>query len=146
MIGVALGDDMRFLAVASPEYLKKSPPLNVPDDLQFHRCIRQRLPSGKRYNWEFMKQAHEISVNVPGALTLDSNQLMVQSAVACLGIAYVPDLYAAPFIKKGELVAVLEDWCPIIPGLMLYFPANKRMPPGLRVLVDLIKEMRLSKS
>ncbi len=141
MVAVRLGSDLRFLAVASPSYLDQFPTPKVPDDLLQHRCIKQRLPSGKRYRWEFMKHDQEINIDVPGPLTMDSNHLMVRAAVDGLGIAYVPELYASEFLETGRLVAVLEDWCPLIPGLCLYFPNNRHVPPGLRALIDVIKDV-----
>jgi DNA-binding transcriptional LysR family regulator len=49
MVAVRLGPDIRFLAVASPDYLAAYPAPKVPDGLHQHQCIRLRLPSGKRY-------------------------------------------------------------------------------------------------
>lgn len=49
MVAVRFGEDVRFLAVASPSYLNQHPAPASPDDLAHHQCIRQRLPSGKRY-------------------------------------------------------------------------------------------------
>ncbi|MDR3437862.1 LysR family transcriptional regulator [Telmatospirillum sp.] len=49
MIAVPFGGTARFVAIASPAYLAERPPLKTPDDLFMHACIRQRLPSGKRY-------------------------------------------------------------------------------------------------
>jgi DNA-binding transcriptional LysR family regulator len=74
MVAVRLGPDMRFLAVASPEYLAAHPAPKTPDALMQHQCIRQRLPSGKRYRWEFLKRRQEVAIDVPGALTLDNNR------------------------------------------------------------------------
>jgi DNA-binding transcriptional LysR family regulator len=142
MVAVRLGADMRFLAVASPSYLTRFPAPRTPDDLHQHHCIRQRLASGKRYRWEFMKHDQEIAIDVPGPLSLDNNHLMTQAAADGLGIAYVPELYASPFLEAGRLVAVLEDWCPFIPGLFLYFPNNRHVPPGLRALIDVVKELK----
>ncbi len=141
MVAVRLGGDTRFLAVASPSYLAGFPAPRTPEDLLQHHCIRQRLPSGKRYRWEFMKHDQEIAIDAPGSLTLDNSQLMVEAAADGLGIAYVPELYATPLMQAGRLVAVLEDWCPLIPGLFLYFPNNRHVPPGLRALIDLIKQV-----
>jgi len=139
MVGVPVGGDVRFVAVASPEYLAGRPPLTTPDDLHRHVCIRQRLPSGKRYRWEFMKQGQEIAVDVPGTLTLDNVPLMVDAALQHLGIAYVPEPAARAGLERNRLVVVLDDWCPAGPGLFLYFPANRLMPAPLRALVDLLK-------
>lgn len=141
MVAVALGPDLRFITVASPTYLHTYNPPGTPDDLRGHSCIRQRLPSGKRYRWEFRKRGQEMVVDVPGSLTLDNSQLMVEAAVAGLGIAYVPESFARSALENGNLVIVLDDWCPPIGGLHLYFPANRHMPPVLRAFVDLVKAM-----
>lgn len=140
MIAVKLTRDLRFLAVAAPDYVSRFGRPIVPDDLHKHRCIRQRLPSGKRYRWEFEKRGHEIAVDVPGVLTLDDNDLMVQAAVNGLGIAYVPENAANELLMSGHLVTVLEDWCPPFAGLMLYYPGHRHVPSTLRALIDLLKE------
>jgi len=139
MVAVRLGPDMRFLAVASPDYLAANPAPATPDELAKHRCIRQRLPSGKRYRWEFCKRGQELALDVPGVLTLDNSQLMVEAAASGMGIAYVPEVYARPFIDAGSLIVVLEDWCPSIPGLHLYFPNNRHVPVGLRAFINMAK-------
>jgi DNA-binding transcriptional LysR family regulator len=146
MVAVRIGADMRFVAVASPAYLAGRSPLATPDDLRRHRCIRQRLPSGKRYRWEFSRHGEEMAVDVPGALTLDDSDLMVESAGDGLGIAYVPESFARKMLDTGRLVMVLEDWCPQIPGLMLYYPGNRYVPSALRAFIDLLKELNRSPS
>jgi DNA-binding transcriptional LysR family regulator len=140
MVAVRFGEDVRFLAVASPSYLRQHPAPASPDDLAHHQCIRQRLPSGKRYRWEFSRHGQSILLDVPGTLTLNSSPLMVDAAINGLGIAYVPDVHARAALADGRLVTVLEPWCPPIPGLCLWFPANRHMPASLRALIDLIKE------
>ncbi len=50
MIGVRVSDELRFLAVVAPAYVRDFGRPLIPDDLRNHRCIRQRLPSGKRYH------------------------------------------------------------------------------------------------
>ncbi|MGG8470837.1 LysR family transcriptional regulator [Rahnella sp. PAMC25617] len=140
MIAVRLSPDLRFLAVASPDYLAVYPAPETPDDLARHQCLRQRLPSGKRYRWEFQKRAEEVAIDVPGNLTLDNTQLMVEAAEDGLGIAYVPEDYARVALKEGRLIAVLEDWCPPVPGLFLYFSGNRHVPAALRALIEMVRE------
>lgn len=142
MVAVRLTGDTRFLAVASPTYLASRPPPDTPDDLRSHRCIRQRLPSGKRYRWEFEKHGEELAIEAPGALTLDDNDLMAEAAAAGLGIAFVPESFAQDLIRTGQLVTVLEDWCPWIPGLTLYYPGHRHVPSPLRAFIDLATSMR----
>ena len=142
MVAVAIGGDMRFLAVASPAYLARHPPPATPHELGQHRCIRQRLPSGKLYRWEFQRNGEEVSVDVPGALTLDHSGLMAQAAADGLGIAYVPESFARAHLDARRLQLVLEDWCPWIPGLALYYPKNAHVPAALRAFIDVVKETR----
>jgi DNA-binding transcriptional LysR family regulator len=140
MIAVRFGGDVRFVTVASPAYLAHHTAPATPDDLRLHRCIRHRLPSGKRYRWEFSKHGEEMTVDVPGALTLDDNDLMVRAAADGLGIAYVPESVTRNWLESGRLVPVLTHWCPPIPGLTLYYPANRHMPSSLRAFIDVLKE------
>jgi DNA-binding transcriptional LysR family regulator len=140
MVAVPVGPAVRFLAVASPGYLSTCPVPRVPGDLRAHRCIRQRLPSGKRYRWEFARRGRELTVDVPGTLSLDNNTLMVEAAIQGLGIAYVPEPYARNALDSGHLAAVLEDWCPPEPGLCLYYPGHRHVPATLRAFIDVIKE------
>jgi DNA-binding transcriptional LysR family regulator len=141
MIAVRFGGDVRFVTVASPAYLAQRTAPATPDELRQHRCIRQRLPSGKRYSWEFSRHGEEMIVDVPGALTLDDNDLMVEAALDGLGIAYVPQAFAQKALASGRLVPVLAEWCPQIPGLVLYYPGNRHVPSALRAFVGLLKKV-----
>ncbi len=140
MIAIRMSADQRFLAVASPDYLAIYPAPATPDELVSHRCLRQRLPSGKRYRWEFRRHGQEMAIDVPGTLTLDNTQLMLQAASDGLGIAYLPEIYVNKAISEGRLVAVLEEWCPLIPGLFIYFSGHRHVPASLRAFIDLVRE------
>ncbi|MBX4859799.1 LysR family transcriptional regulator [Rhizobium bangladeshense] len=141
MIAVEFGGDTRFVAVASPAYLAAHPAPQTPDELKTQACIRFRLPSGKLFRWEFEKHGHELVVDVPGVLTLDHVELMAQAAAKGLGIAYVSDRTARPFLESGALVTVLDDWCPAIPGLCLYYPGHRHVPQGLRAFITVLTEV-----
>jgi len=141
MVAVRFGGAVRFVAVASPHYLADRPAPLAPDDLAQHTCIRVRIPSGKSYRWEFALRGQEISVDTPGALTLDHLELMAQAAVQGLGIAYLPDSVARPYLVRGELVGVLDEWCPAIPGLFLYYPGHRHVPLGLQAFIEVLREL-----
>lgn len=146
MIAVPFGGSIRFIAVASPGYVRAHGQPSVPDDLTKHICIRQRLPGGRRYRWEFSRNGEDLSIDVPGHLTLDDNALMVKSAAGSLGIAYVPDLFAHEELERGALVTLLEDWCPAIPGNVLYYPGYRHVPSPLRAFIDVLKEVERQRS
>lgn len=141
MVAVKFGGTVRFIAVAASSYLLDRGTPRTPDDLKNHSCIRQRLPSGKRYRWEFSRRDSEITIDAPGNLSLDDNDLLVEAAAAGQGIAYVAEPFAVPLLRSGHLVEILADWCPAIPGLALYYPRNRHMPSALRAFIDILKEM-----
>jgi hypothetical protein len=55
---------------------------------QFEKSARAKLEHG--YRWAFRKRQQKVSVDAPGTLTLDINQLMIYAAVAGLEIASDP--------------------------------------------------------
>ncbi|MBW6527815.1 LysR family transcriptional regulator [Sphingomonas sp. RHCKR7] len=139
MVAVPLGGDTRFIAVAAPSYVAGHGEPAAPQELHTHRCIRQRLPSGKSYRWEFERGGEEVLVDVPGALTLDHSGLMVEAATDGLGITFVPEPYAAEGLQVGRLVQVLADSSPPVPGLCLYNARNRRTPAALQALIDIVR-------
>lgn len=140
MIAVPFGGDARFVPVASPAYVSQHGSPATPEDLQRHVCIRQRLPSGKRYRWEFERRGQGMTMEVPGTLTLDHPGLMAEAAVRGLGIAYLSEHVVRDQLGQGELVTLLDDWCPPIPGLCLYYSGHRHVPAGLRAFIEVIRE------
>lgn len=141
MIAVRLTADMRFMALAAPEYLAAHGTPRTPDDLRQHRCIGIRMPSGKPYRWEFERRGQTLALEVSGNLTLDNPQIMADAAARGLGIAYLAEHIAAPYLREGRLVPALADWCPPVPGLFLYYPGHRHVPSGLRALIDVVQAL-----
>lgn len=140
MIAIRFGGPARLIPVASPAYLARHGTPQTPGDLAGHNCVRFRLPSGKLLHWEFEKNGREISVDVTGQITLDRVDLMAEAALLGLGIAFIPEQTALPLINDGRLTLLLDSWCPDFPGLVLYYPGHRLVPPGLRAFVDLLRE------
>jgi DNA-binding transcriptional LysR family regulator len=147
MIAVRFGGGTRFVAVASPRYLKQhgNAP-RAPADLRKHACIRHRMRSGRIYRWEFERRGQSCNIDVEGPLTLDDDELMAQAAADGLGIAFVSERGVTQAIKNGRLVVVLDEWCPRIPGLALYYSGHRQVPAGLRAFVEVLKETERGKA
>ncbi|MGE0969222.1 LysR family transcriptional regulator [Klebsiella sp. WOUb02] len=139
MVAIFLSGPLRFVTIASPDYLASRPPIQHPHDILQHVCLRQRLPSGKRYHWEYQQGEQRFALDVPGSLTLDSGALMAEAAAAGLGVAYVPERYAQHGLDTQRLVTLLDDWTIASQGIALYFSHNRHMPVALRLFVDIIK-------
>jgi DNA-binding transcriptional LysR family regulator len=93
------------------------------------------------YKWEFERRGEEIAVDVPGALTLDDVALMAHAAQRGLGLAYVPLGAAMEGLETGSLKTVLDEWCPEIEGLCLYYPGRRHVPAGLRAFIEVLRAL-----
>ena len=140
MIAVRFGVDMRFMAVASPEYLRQHPAPQAPHDLVQHRCIRFRFESGALYRWDLERRGKSASIDVDGPMTLGNVNLMIEAALNGIGVAWVPDYLAGEYVASGRLVQLLADWSPSFPGLCLYYPANRHPPAALQLFAVAVRE------
>ena len=140
MVAVRIGPDERLLPVASPSYFERRPVPASPQDLVRHDCINLRLiSSGTIYAWEFQQDGRPLRVRVDGPLIFSSIRLSVDAALEGLGIAFVPEEAVRSHIERGELVAMLENWCPAIPGFHLYYPSRRHQSPAFQVVVEALR-------
>jgi DNA-binding transcriptional LysR family regulator len=140
MIAIRFGPDMRFAAVASPEYLMHHEPPRAPHDLAKHRCIRFRFDSGALFRWDFIRRGKSASLDVDGPMTLGNLNLMVEAALAGIGVAWVPEGHVAEHLASGRLVDLLPEWGAVFSGLCLYYPANRHPPTALRLFAQAVRE------
>jgi DNA-binding transcriptional LysR family regulator len=146
MIAVPIGPEQRQVVVGSPSYLDGRTAPQTPGDLLAHDCIRARMASGAIWRWEFERRGVPVAVDVQGPLTLDEPHVMLDAALAGIGLAYLNERQVAPHLAAGRLVRVLEDWTPPYPSLSLYYPGRRHVPAGLRALIDLIRDLRRTSS
>jgi DNA-binding transcriptional LysR family regulator len=128
--------------VATPEFLKRHKKPAHPKELMTLPCIRHRFPSGVLYRWEFERGGIRLETEVDGPLTLSDVGLMLSAALHGVGLAYVFEQMAAPYIEAGYLRTVLDDWCPHYPGLFLYYPSRRQMPAALRAFIEHVQASR----
>jgi DNA-binding transcriptional LysR family regulator len=140
MIAVRIGPEMRMAVVGSPSYFEKHPRPETPQDLTQHDCINIRMPTyGGLFPWEFEKNGRELKVRVEGQLTLNNIVLRLNSALAGLGLAYMPEDQALEYIAEGRLIRVLEDWCELFPGYHLYYPSRRHSSPAFALLIEALR-------
>jgi DNA-binding transcriptional LysR family regulator len=141
MIAVPILPTIRSVVVGAPAYFAGRKRPVAPADLMRHQCIRARMGTGKLYRWEFEKRGQIVVIDAPGVLTLDESGLMLEAALAGVGLAYIGEPLAGEHIADGRLEVVLADWTPPYPGLSLYFAGRRHIPARLRALIDLIHEL-----
>jgi DNA-binding transcriptional LysR family regulator len=140
MIAVRIGEEMRGVLVAAPDYLARHPRPTSPRDLEAHSCIRFRFPSGMIAPWQFEKKGKQVEVAVEGRLTVNDEELAIRAAVDGVGVLYTALGYAAPEIKAGRLVPLLEDWRPRLAAIFLYYPSRRQIPLPLQAFIEFLRE------
>jgi DNA-binding transcriptional LysR family regulator len=143
MIAVPVSEDQRQAAVASPAYLARHGRPDHPKDLASHRCIGWRpAPDVAPYRWEFEEGGRAFDVAVAPQVTTNDMGLMLRMALAGSGITFGMEETFRPYVDRGELVPLLQEYLPSFPGFFLYFPSRANLAPKLRALVDYAKATR----
>lgn len=143
MVAVPVTGPQREVTVASPGYLARHGTPTHPRELVAHRCIGWRpAPGVAPYRWEYAENGRDFDVAVNPRITTNDMLLMVRTALAGGGITFgIQDTFR-PWLDRGELVSLLEDYLPPFPGFFLYFPSRHNQPPKLRALVEHVRAFR----
>jgi DNA-binding transcriptional LysR family regulator len=139
MIALRIGPDFRQALVGAPSYFARRPRPNTPHDLTVHACINLRLPtSGGLWSWPFAQGGRELKVRAEGPLAFNAIPLILTTALAGLGLAYLPEDLVQEHVAAGRLVRVLADWSPLMTGYHLYYP-NRQPSPAFSLLVEALR-------
>lgn len=140
MIATRIGPDMRMAVVGAPSYFEKYGQPQAPSELTLHNCINLRLPThGGLYAWEFEKDRRAVNVHVDGQLVFGSASLILMAARSGQGLAYLTEEQVRADMANGDLIRVLEDWCPPFSGYHLYYPSRRQPTQAFSLLVDALR-------
>ena len=140
MIAVRISPDIKMAVVASPSYLAKRIARRHPRELEEHHCINYRYTtSGGTYLWQFEEDGRPFQMRVEGHLAFNDGDMILASALAGQGIAYVFEEMISDYVASGRLVRMLEPWCPTLPGHYLYHPSRRQTPPALSALIEALR-------
>lgn len=140
MISVKIGQDVRNTVVGSKSYFSGRTRPTTPHDLTSHRCINLRTSTyGGLYEWEFVKGKRAYSARVDGSVVFNNAYDIFEAAKAGFGLAYLPEDMVQASVAKGQLISVLEDWCPVWPGFHLYYPNRRQQSLAMTLLVDALR-------
>jgi DNA-binding transcriptional LysR family regulator len=142
MITQRISAEVQWLVVGAPSYLDRFGTPQHPNDLLQHRCIKIRLGDDRIYRWEFEKGGEDLAITVQGPLTIDLAESGLGPVLGGVGLMYLPAPLVGAQIAQGTLRAVLQDWAPMGPGFHIYYSSRRHVPVGLRLLIDLVRELR----
>lgn len=142
MIAQNLSPRVRWVVVGAPSYFDRFGEPEHPSHLKDHRCLGVRLGNDQIYRWEFCGPEGDFDVAVPGQVTMDETRPMISTALLGGGLIYGLEPIFAEHIQTGRLRQVLSDFSCTSNGFQIYYPSRRLVPTGLRLLIDLIKEIK----
>jgi len=161
-IAVRIGDlaDTRLLSrklaphrlgcYASPAYLADRGIPTHPDDLEKHDTVNLRYQStGQAFRWPFRIGDREIEILPDAGVIADASDAVLTVLAAGGGIGIGTSFMAAPYVKRGELVAVLSAFAVERNNVTVLWPASRRANPAVRAFLTMlegtvIKQMAVS--
>ncbi|MEG3178785.1 LysR substrate-binding domain-containing protein [Sphingomonas sp. RB3P16] len=162
-VAVRIGDlaDTRLLSrklaphrlgcFASPAYLAERGTPATPDDLKGHEIVNLRYQStGQTFRWPFRIGDREVEILPDAGVVADASDAVLGVLAAGGGIGISTSFMAAPYVKRGELVAVLSAFAVERNNVTVLWPASRRANPAVRAFLSMleavfIERMEISK-
>ncbi|MET0746091.1 MAG: LysR substrate-binding domain-containing protein [Microvirga sp.] len=139
MTAIRIRPRLRLVVVGSPGYFRDRPAPTSPEELAAHVCLQNLYPSGVRYAWSFEKDGRTMEFQPAGPFASDDHGLLLEAALAGVGLAYVWDHRAEAPLRDGRLVRCLDAWCVPDDSLYLYYPTRKYISAGLRAVIEMMR-------
>ena len=136
LVARRIGNATRVIC-ASPHYLKQHGSPRVPADLLQHNCLT--LPGPAWSQWPFHTHEGINRLAVAGNFTSDNADLLLDMALAGLGIARLADFMVARALQQGSLVRLLQDsqMPEAFPIHALTVPGRHRAP-RIKAFIDFV--------
>jgi LysR family transcriptional regulator, regulator for bpeEF and oprC len=137
--------DTRWVTVASPSYLARRGTPQRPEELVEHDCVVFHSPRGVDVGWQFLasprsKQTREW--RGPARVNLDQGELLVDAALAGLGIVQVFSYMVSDELERGELVELLGDHACVGPPIHALCKPGQQGVAKVRALLDFLIEQQ----
>lgn len=127
----------RSYVFAAPSYLAEHGTPQAPADLLHHACLRYALLKAAD-EWRFRDAGASFSVPVEGRLTVADGATLREAAVAGLGLAVLPSFIAAPEVRAGRLVRVLERYSFVRLTVHALTPSAPTTSTKVRAFIDIL--------
>ncbi|MBI3309823.1 MAG: LysR family transcriptional regulator [Serratia liquefaciens] len=131
---------IQMVLAASPGYLAQHGMPQDPEDLLQHNCLLHRNPAtGRSVKWPLHRHGEAKTLELHGRLVASRPEMLLDAALAGLGIVCLARWYAEQHFAQGTLLPVLAECWPQPTQLWLYY-ASADLPPRVRVWVEFLLE------
>ncbi len=132
--------EVRRVIVASPSYLDRHGTPQSPRDLLSHNCLQLKGFS-RLAKWPLYEGGKRVLLPVTGSITCDSAELLLELAIAGVGIIRLGDFLGSDALADGRLVPLLADCHDDDPSaITALMPPNRQNVPRVRAFVDFVRQ------
>lgn len=129
---------IRIALVASPDYIKQHGVPKTPDDLKDHACMLYSYTTSG--TWPLKKDGKDYPVKIKTAFKSNDPEVLLEAAIAGMGITIMPTFVAGDAIRQGKLTMLLEDYEIMNNHVYIVYSSRRFVPAKIRVFVDFLKE------
>lgn len=132
--------------VAAPAYLERFGVPATPDELSHHACLHYGDASLSS-TWQFRAASPQeggdgsVSVVARGPVCSNNGDVLLQAAVAGIGLTVLPQFLLRDDVAAGRLLRVMPDW-PVTPdiGVFALYARASRSSPAVRAFISVVEE------
>jgi len=127
---------------ATPDYLARRGVPQDLEDLKQHDCLQFVLPStGRPMPWMFHVDGEAVDLAAGSRLqVLDDAQGCISWGMGGGGLFQTYDFIAAPAVKAGTLVEVLQEYRGRSRQFSVIYPQNRHISARVRAFVDFMRQ------
>ncbi|RMO82086.1 LysR family transcriptional regulator [Pseudomonas syringae group genomosp. 3] len=136
--------DLQLGVYAAPGYLQRMGTPAHPLDLEnsSYRIVGYLWArTGKALPYAMHRDGEQVRVQGRYTLTVDDGNAYIAAGLAGMGILWLPDYMARPYLARGELVPLFQDWQLDSMPMYVAFPPNRNVSLKVRVFIDWIIEL-----
>jgi len=137
LIGHDLGA-VPYVICAAPDYLRRSGRPKQPQDLREHNCLLNPFSGHKE--WPFNLADRLSHVPVEGALSSNSDAVLLQMAVSGYGLIRVPRALVASELRDGRLEAIFDATSAASERISIYHSKAKTLPAKTTDFISFVRE------
>jgi DNA-binding transcriptional LysR family regulator len=129
----------RWIACASPIYLKMEGEPKTPEELSRHNCIHHHIYMADGI-WKFRDVRSVCSVKINGSATTNSVIVSRQMVLNDLAVALLPSYCISDDIKAGKLRHILKNYTLPSQTIRALYPPGGLMPAKTKLFIGFLKE------
>lgn len=128
-----------WVVCCSPSYLEKNGIPQSIEDLINHNCLAYTGQAKGAYDWRFERENIPRTMRISGNFSTNNAQALRKTALAGLGIIYVPKCSVHEDLEQGTLVKVLQQYKPRSLGVYAMYSHTRYLPLKIKLLIEYIQ-------